>query len=190
MSIHAKGELKVKKLYLTRHCAAEGQTADASLTEQGKKQAEQLAQFFSTVAIDRIISSPFKRAVQTISPFNLKTGIPIETDERLTERVLSDKNLSDWLEKLELSFKDLELRYDGGESSLEAMKRIVEVLDEMILSDVETSVIVTHGNLLSLALKHYDENYGFEDWKNLSNPDIFLLQIDSDQVSVKRVWES
>ncbi|WP_432355660.1 histidine phosphatase family protein [Sporosarcina sp. A2] len=101
--------------------------------------------------------------------------------------MLSNENLSDWLEKLEASFEDMELRYASGESSLEAKDRIIEVLEE---SDVETSVIVTHGNLLSLALKHYYGEFGFKDWRSLSNPDIFLIQIDDDQVIIERVWKA
>lgn len=178
----------LKKCYLIRHCEAEGHAADAPLTAKGMKQAERIADFFSTMHVDTIISSPFKRAVQSIVPFTEKAGITIETDERLTERELSDENLLDWLEKLEASFEDMALRYAGGESSLEAMKRIVAVLEEIDKSDAETSVVVTHGNLLSLALKYYDREFGFEDWRNLSNPDIFLLQIDRDQVVIQRVW--
>ncbi|WP_051508710.1 histidine phosphatase family protein [Sporosarcina sp. D27] len=180
----------LKKLYLTRHCEAVGQAHDAQLTKQGMQQAEVLADFFSTIQVDRIISSPYKRAIQSISPFKMKTGVPLETDERLTERVLSNENLEDWFEKLEASFEDMELRYAGGESSLEAMKRIIEVLEEIIQSDVETSIVATHGNLLSLALMHYGGDFGFENWKNLSNPDIFLLEIDGDQIVIERVWAS
>ncbi|WOV85814.1 histidine phosphatase family protein [Sporosarcina jeotgali] len=179
----------MNKCYLMRHCEAEGQAGDAPLTEKGMKQAELIADFFSAIHVDRIISSPFKRAVQSIVPFTEKAGITLETDERLTERVLSTENLLDWLEKLEASFEDMGLRYAGGESSLEAMKRIIEVLEEIDQSDAKTSVVVTHGNLLTLALKYYDREFGFGDWRNLSNPDIFLLQVDSDRVVIQRVWE-
>ena len=50
-------------------------------------------------------------------------------DRQLTERVLSTKNISDWLEKLKTTFEDIELKFEGGESSQEAMKRIVEVVE-------------------------------------------------------------
>ncbi|WP_432355659.1 histidine phosphatase family protein [Sporosarcina sp. A2] len=73
----------MKRLYLIRHCEAEGQAADAPLTQNGMKQAELIADFFSTRHVDRIISSPFKRALQSIFPFTIKAGIPLETDERL-----------------------------------------------------------------------------------------------------------
>ncbi|REB07275.1 histidine phosphatase family protein [Sporosarcina sp. BI001-red] len=180
----------MKKLYVIRHCEAQGQEAEAPLTELGMQQADMLAEFLSTIHFDRIISSPFERSIQSISPFAKRTGITIETDERLTERVLSTEDLSDWLEKLEASFEEMELSFAGGESSLEATKRVVEVLEEIKMSEAETSVIVTHGNLLSLALKNYDENFGFVNWKKLSNPDIFLLQFDGGQEVVERVWNS
>ena len=178
----------LSKLYIVRHCEATGQAPEAPLTVQGTQQAQQLAEFFSTLKVDQIISSPFERAIQSIFPFAQKTGIPISTDERLKERVLSNENLENWLEKLKASYEEMELRYDGGESSLEASNRIIELFEEIKRSEVKTSIIVTHGNLLSLALKYYDQAFGFSDWKKLSNPDIYLLQLDGDRVIIRRLW--
>ncbi|MCM3758213.1 histidine phosphatase family protein [Sporosarcina aquimarina] len=177
----------MSKLYVIRHCAARGQAPEAPLTAQGTQQAEWLTEFFSTQNVDHIISSPFERAIQSITPFSQVTGIPIVKDERLKERVLSNENLEDWLEKLKVTFEDMELRYNGGESSKDAMNRIIGLFAEIIKSDMKTSIIVTHGNLLSLALKYYDSSFGFEDWKKLSNPDIYLLQFDGDQVIIKHL---
>ena len=56
----------MKKIYLIRHCEAEGQPAEATLTNNGFQQADQLAEFFRIFLIDRInprvlISVLFKR---------------------------------------------------------------------------------------------------------------------------------
>src|SRR5690625_7221239 len=84
------------------------------------EQANQLADFLSTHKIDRILSSPYLRAIQSIEPFSKRTNIQIEEDERLKERVLSNVNLIDWLEKLEKTYDNLTLTYEGGESSIQA----------------------------------------------------------------------
>ncbi|MFC4803108.1 MULTISPECIES: histidine phosphatase family protein [Neobacillus] len=37
-----------KKVYVIRHCEAEGQLKGAQLTEKGRKQAKELAEFLAT----------------------------------------------------------------------------------------------------------------------------------------------
>lgn len=178
-----------KNIYIIRHCKAEGQSKESQLTEIGFTQATELSSFLSDIKVDRIISSPFLRAIQTIKLFAEKRDINIEIDSRLSERVLSSISFSDWLDKLNATFNNLELKYEGGESSKEAMSRIVEVVDDIVASDSENTIIVTHGNLMSLLLNHFDKNFGFEQWKSLSNPDVFLLRISQNDFQIKRLWK-
>lgn len=178
----------LKKIYLIRHCEAKGQPAEAQLTERGLKQALHLAEVFSDIKIDRIISSPFKRAIQSIQPLASQINVEIEINNQLSERVLSMENLPDWIEKLRATFNEMELKFKGGESSQEAMNRIVEVVEDVFKSKANTTIIVTHGNLLALLLKHFNKDFGFDDWKNLSNPDVFLLTSETNTVTIKRVW--
>jgi 2,3-bisphosphoglycerate-dependent phosphoglycerate mutase len=177
----------MKRIYLIRHCEAEGQPSEAPLTDKGHKQAIRLSEYFKGIPIDSIISSPFKRAIQSIEPLAKRENLEIETNELLTERILSNQNLSDWLEKLRATFDNLDLKYEGGESSNEAMKRIIEVVEKAFNSEAQNIMIVTHGNLLSLLLKHYNHHFGFEDWKSLSNPDVFLLKKENDKVTFEHV---
>ncbi|WP_059104439.1 histidine phosphatase family protein [Shouchella shacheensis] len=179
----------MKKIYILRHCQAEGQSPEAPLTDQGFQQALEVADFFSEMPIDHIISSPYKRAIQSIQPLATRINVEIETNRQLTERVLSTKNLSDWLEKLRATFVDRELKFEGGESSREAMKRIVEVVEKAFSSESKTTIVVTHGNLMSLLFNHYNENFGFDDWQSLSNPDIFLLISERNKVTYDRLWK-
>jgi 2,3-bisphosphoglycerate-dependent phosphoglycerate mutase len=184
------GETRMgKKIYIIRHCEAKGQPPESPLTEKGNIQALELSEFFSGIKIDKIVSSPYLRAVQTIEPLANKLNLEIELDSRLTERILSQNNLPDWMEKLRATFEDLELKYDGGESSREAMNRIVEVVKEIKNSKVESAVIVTHGNIMSLLLEYYNKDIGFELWQGLSNPDVYLLQSVHNEFRIERLWE-
>src|SRR5687768_12125919 len=117
-------------LYVVRHCKATGQEPDSPLTEEGVIQAKNLAAFFQKREVSKIVSSPFARAVSSIEPFSEQSGIPVEIDERLRERVLSSENLEDWREKLERTFVERDLVFAGGESSSEAAGRGLEMLGE------------------------------------------------------------
>jgi 2,3-bisphosphoglycerate-dependent phosphoglycerate mutase len=177
----------MKNIYMIRHCEAEGQEPEAPLTDKGKQQALDLAAFFEKRKVERIISSPFKRAIQTIQPLASERDIVIEMNHQLSERVLSTRNMPDWYEKLRETYENLDLTYEGGESSRKAANRIIEVVDEVWKSDAENTIIVTHGGLLSLLLNHYDKNFGFEQWATLSNPDVYLLTSEK-QTNLERIW--
>jgi len=177
-----------KKIYIVRHCSAHGQPPEAKLTKEGHIQAKKLVEFFEDRKIERIISSPYQRAVDSIKPLSVSKGLEVEVDPRLAERVLSSNDLPDWQNKLEASFLDLDIKFDGGESSREAINRIVSVVDEIFLREVENTIIVTHGNLMSLLINNFDKIFGFEEWKRLSNPDVFLI-IEGSHF-VERLWEN
>lgn len=183
------GVVILKKIYVIRHCEAEGQLPEAQLTDKGLNQALELCEFFSNIKIDRIIASPYKRAIESIQPLAKRLNVEIEIDSKLTERLLSTSNLNDWYEKLRLTFDDIELKFDGGETSLDAMKRIIEVVENTFNSNNKNTIIVTHGNLMSLLLKHFNKDFGFEDWKNLSNPDVYLLKNENNKVTFERLWK-
>lgn len=182
----------MKNIYLIRHCQATGQEAEAELTEVGQEQALQLADYLAAVPVEYIISSPFTRAVKTIKPYAEKNSLSVQEEERLSERVLSHENLTDWLTALEQSFIDVDLRFGQGETSREAQSRGMAVLKELWDSPYENIVLVTHGNLLALLLQHFEPSFGFKEWQRLSNPDVYQLSFEDnmDQAEVKRIWQA
>ncbi|OCA83071.1 phosphoglycerate mutase [Bacillus sp. FJAT-27225] len=178
----------MKKVYMIRHCQADGQEPDAALTVLGKVQAESLADLLSSKQITYIVSSTYERAISTIQPFAKKTGLPIHTDARLAERVLTSTPTRDWLSMLEQSFANPDLEFEGGESSKKAMKRGLAALNDVLAHSEGNAAVVTHGNLLALILGYYDKHFGFEQWRSLSNPDVFELNLNEDNVQIKRMY--
>lgn len=176
------------KLYIIRHSKAEGQDPEAKLTSAGKKESEHLANFLAQFPIEFVVSSPFTRAIHTIEPFIRKKHISFKIDERLKERVLSSEDRSDWLEKLQQTYVDMDLKFTEGESSNEATQRINGVVEELKLGTDKYVAIVTHGNIMSLLLNHYQPSFGFEEWKQLSNPDVFEMDFGKEGTVVKRIW--
>lgn len=175
----------MKMVYLVRHCSATGQEPGAKLTDMGHQQAVELTTFFKDIKIDHIISSPFARAQHSIQPTAQLKNISITIDENLAERTLSTSNLPNWLELLEETFTDFDLKLDGGESSREATNRALKVVNE----SPNNSVLVTHGNLMCLILKHFDDSVGFQEWKSLSNPDVYSLTIVNNKSTIEQLWE-
>lgn len=181
--------IMIKNVYVVRHCKADGQEPDAKLTEIGIQQAEKLAEFLLDKDIDMIISSPFERAYRTIAPLAEQIGREAILDDRLAERILSSKNHPDWRDMLRKTYDDLDICYEGGESSNTAMSRAIAVVMQALSSENKNIVLVSHGNLISLLLKHFDVRVGYEEWEALTNPDVFQLTFSADEKpNIRRIW--
>ncbi|CAM3148867.1 histidine phosphatase family protein [Paenibacillus sediminis] len=87
------------------------------------------------------------------------------------------------------SFEDMDFKLPGGESTAEAANRGIEVINELLDTSANNIVIVTHGNLLSLIIRNFKKEFGFNEWKEMKNPDVFELIIENDKFSIDRIWK-
>ena len=184
-----KGRTYVKCIYLVRHCEATGQGSECTLTNQGIIQARELTDFFRMIPIDRIISSPYKRAIESCKGIAKEKSIHIESDCRLIERILCKQEIPEWREKLYQSFCDRDVKLVGGESSNEAALRGCAVIEEVLRGEFNDTLIVTHGNLFTLLLNHFDKSYGYETWMQLTNPDVYHLTFNNNELYIRRIWK-
>jgi 2,3-bisphosphoglycerate-dependent phosphoglycerate mutase len=178
-------------IYVIRHCKATGQEIEAELTREGFEQANGLAEFLSNYPIQKVISSPYVRARQTIEPFLKIQGMGMLIDNRLGERVLSGNNepLPNWLDDLRATFEDDSISFNGGESSKEATDRIMALVEEIMNDEAENIALVSHGNLTTLLLRAFNESYGFNEWQAMTNPDVFVIKLTGNNRIVERIWK-
>jgi probable phosphoglycerate mutase len=134
-------------LILTRHGQAAagdvmlGGQLDMALLTRGREEAEALARRLSGVRIDRIVSSPMLRALETAQMIAM--GRPVEVDERLREL---DYGRWEGLTYAEIDAHDPELRarweHDpaathspGGESGDDVAARALNFLVDLIAAE-------------------------------------------------------
>jgi 2,3-bisphosphoglycerate-dependent phosphoglycerate mutase len=177
-----------KCLFVVRHCESTGQEASAPLTTVGQAQAVLLADHLEIAGGELLVSSPYTRAQQSIAPLARRLGLPVEIDGRLAERVLSTEPLAHWREAIRQTFVDLDLAWPGGESSRTAMTRGRAALDALLVRPDRTVVVVTHGNLMTLILRSFEPQWGFQTWEGLSNPDVYCIAVHEDRVKIARTW--
>jgi 2,3-bisphosphoglycerate-dependent phosphoglycerate mutase len=178
-----------KIIYVIRHCQATGQEPQAVLTTAGRIQAQVLAKFLLDRKIERIVSSPFLRAIQSLELLACLLGLEIETDERLVERVLSNTPLPDWLACLRDTFTNSDLSFPGGESSRIATQRAVSALQDILDHEQQITALVSHGNLCTLLLGYFDKTIGFSTWEHMTNPDVFRLCLSDGKATVEHIWK-
>ncbi|ODV89708.1 hypothetical protein CANCADRAFT_27754 [Tortispora caseinolytica NRRL Y-17796] len=137
-----------------------GITGDPSLSNHGREQAEELAQFVASLQppVQAIISSPFYRCVETARPSALATGLPVHLDNGVAEwysrsRVTHPSPASP--EVLQQFFPDIAIAKDyeptvvpstEGETYQELEQRCAKALAQLIdrFSDREAILICTH----------------------------------------------
>ena len=134
-----------------------GSWTDWDLTELGKEQADRIGAKLKTELAGKkpiLFSSDLKRAKQTAEAIAKHLGV-----QPIFRRELRERNLGkccgksvQWLrenrERPEITVDDK--LFSDGESRRDAWNRLRPFYEEMMASDEETVVIVSHGDLLSI----------------------------------------
>jgi 2,3-bisphosphoglycerate-dependent phosphoglycerate mutase len=169
----------VSKLLLIRHCQSTGRHPDAPLSEAGAKAAGALITRLHDLAPDAVYSSPYERAHATVRPFAISAGLSVALDDRLRERVLSDRDLDDRLDHIRRSFAEPDYRAPGGESLNQTKQRAIAALTDIAAAGHRLPAVSSHRNLIASVLRSMDTAFGFEQWQDLRTPDLFEIELDA-----------
>jgi len=176
-----------KNLYLIRHGKAsmEGSDRERVLDNDGNTQAislcKKIKKQFENQKI-RIISSPFKRAMQTIEKLSFDMSINIEQSDALEEiKIGKDENLSKH-QIIEKMWSDQNFKVKNGSSQSEHVKMIKQNIEKILKEFYQNDynlILVSHGNSIGIILKYFlNTNFTFNDWKKISMPDMYCLEFD------------
>ena len=157
-------------VYFIRHAESDISIRDEAmrpLTEKGMRDCLLVTEYLSDKNIDRVISSPFKRAVDTVSDFAEKFGFEIELIDDFRER----KSDSNWLRDtdfrpfIERQWNDFTYSLSDGECLAVVQERNIHALNDVLTRYTGKNLVVgTHGTALSTIINYYDESYGFSDF--------------------------
>jgi len=165
MSIRSYGNMPDTSLvlYLVRHGEAEHnvlgvgsslpEITERHLTERGKEQIQAAAEHLAGQSVDAIIASPLVRTQETAAIISEKTGVPVQTDDRLHETglgVFNEQPIRRFFGKYPDPTTRISIREDDGVESFDTMRARLE----SFLADVwshyagKTVVVVSHGDPL------------------------------------------
>lgn len=180
-------------IYFARH-ADSTYTPDElnrPLSKKGFKDAEKVTKLLSKENITHVISSPYKRSLQTVEDTAKLFGLNIIIDEGFRERKLSDGFIDNFDETVFKAWESLNFNLPGGESGYYAQNRGILSLEKAIEKYCGGNIVIgTHGNIMILIMNHYDKKYDYDFWDNLSMPDIYKLSFENKKlVQIRRVWK-
>jgi 2,3-bisphosphoglycerate-dependent phosphoglycerate mutase len=185
-------------IYMVRHAISPfslDNERDRGLSEQGKKDSIKAAELLKKEGIDIVVSSTYARAIETVKPLASLLNKEIIQYEELVERPIASLKYEidedELLKGIEKSFVDIDYCLAEGETTRQAQDRSIPTFKH-ILSEYKGKKIAigTHGNILTIILKYFDDSYGYDFWKSTSKPDIYRLEFDENElIYVERHWK-
>lgn len=178
-------------IYFVRHAHSTytKEERERPLYEKGHLDAENVTHLLKDKHIDVVISSPYKRAIQTVQGIANTYHVSIEIEEDLRERLLSSEPVADFNDAIENVWEDWSFAYEGGESNDVAQRRAVICMQNILKKYEDKNIVIgTHGNIMVLLMNYFDSKYDFQFWKTLHMPDVYKLTFDNNRfISAERI---
>lgn len=155
-------------LYYVRHAQPDYSVHDdltRPLTEKGMRDCALVTDFLTDKSIDRVFSSPYKRAVDTVQPFAAQAHLPVTLIDDLRERRIDSVWIDDFDSFCKAQWADFDYRYKDGECLREVQERNIEALQKILLTCAGQNIVIGgHGTALSTIINFYDSAFGYEDF--------------------------
>jgi probable phosphoglycerate mutase len=157
----------MKKVYFVRHGKTGGnesnsyQTFDTPLSEKGREQANFLAERFTKIRFDILISSSMNRALETAGAIAQKTKHSIVSEDLFCEclrptvvrgKSKDDEEVKEIAKILDSYWKSEDKRHSDEENFFDLKSRAIKALEYLKNREEEIMVVVTHGAFLKMLL--------------------------------------
>lgn len=138
-----------------------GRSPGVPLSQEGRRQAEFLAERLRPGSVEALHSSPLERARATAAPMAARLGLEIQIADELNEI-----DYGDWTSRTLADLHDLEewqrfnllrstARIPGGEAMLEVQARMLRLIERLCSAHPEETIaLVSHGDVIKAALAH------------------------------------
>ncbi|MEC5236525.1 histidine phosphatase family protein [Bacillus mycoides] len=169
-------------IYFVRHAHSTytKEERERPLSDKGHIDADNVIHLLKEEHIDVVISSPYKRAIQTVQGIANTYNLSIQLEEDLRERLLSKEPVTDFNDAIQKVWEDWTFAYEGGESNDVAQRRAVLCMQSILKKYKGKNIVIgTHGNIMVLLMNYFDSKYGFQFWKTLHMPDVYKLTFDN-----------
>ncbi len=138
---------------------------ERELTAKGLADCALVTQYLSDKSIDVVLSSPYKRAVDTVKDFADQFHLEIETVEAFRERKIGEAWIEDFDGFSKRQWVDFTYKRPEGEALCDVQKRNVEALFEVLERHRGKNIVIgSHGTALSTVIHYFNNAYSYEDF--------------------------
>lgn len=170
------------KVYFVRHAEPNYNNHDdltRELTEKGLRDRELVTEFLADKEIDVVLSSPFKRAYDTVKHLADSRGETILVVDDFRERKIDNVWIPDFNSFCERQWQDFDYKLADGESLREVQTRNIAAL-ELVLAQYQDQNIVIggHGTAISTVLNYYDPMFDYGEYNKVRRLMPFVAELD------------
>ena len=148
------------------------------LSPKGMQDRSLVTRFLKDRRIDVAVSSPYKRAIDTIREFTDSAGLEIELVDGFRERKVDSGWIADFTSFARRQWEDFSFKLSDGECLGEVQQRNVAALKELLERYSGKNIVVgSHGTALSTVLNHYDHSYGYQDFADMRDKMPWIVEL-------------
>ena len=144
--------------------------ASRELTAKGLQDRKLVTNFLLDKHIDVVLSSPYKRAIDTVADFAETLNLQIETVWDFRERKVDSEWIDDFNSFCKKQWEDFNYKLSDGETLGEVQNRNITALNKVLeIYNGKNIVIGSHGTALSTIINYYDKTFGYSDFEKIRN---------------------
>ena len=158
-------------VYFVRHAQPNYNNHDDAtreLTEKGLQDRKLVTEFLRDKQVDSVLSSPYKRAVDTVKDFADTYGFSIRLVDDFRERKIESTWIEDFKGFSRKQWSDFDYKLSDGESLREVQNRNISALKQVLDEYAgKTVVIGSHGTALCTILQYFNPSFGYDDFDRI-----------------------
>lgn len=158
-------------VYFVRHAEPDYSVHDdmeRPLTEKGRRDCALAEAYLKDRPISLVVSSPFRRARDTVAGLAESRGLPVVCADGFRERKITDGWISDFAPYAERQWTDFSYKLENGECLSEVRERNVAALGALLTQYPDRAIAVgTHGTALSTVINYYDPTFSYKDFQSI-----------------------
>ena len=158
-------------IYFVRHAEPNYENHDdisRELSNKGLKDRRLVTDFLIDKQIDIVLSSPYKRAIDTIREFAEIKGIGITIIDEFKERRVDSGWIEDFNSFCKKQWEDFSYKLSDGECLEEVQNRNILALSRVLEQYRNKNIVVgSHGTALSTIINYYDKTFGYSDFDKI-----------------------
>lgn len=157
------------EVYFVRHAEPNYDNHDdltRELTEKGLRDRALATAFLEDKHITAVLSSPYKRAVDTVRDFAERHDLPITTVSDFRERRVDSEWIEDFDGFCRRQWADFDYKYTDGETLRAVQARNIAALSGVLRTYAGQRIAIgSHGTALSTIVNYFDPAFGYEDFQ-------------------------
>lgn len=158
------------------------------LTQKGLEDTKLVTEFLSNKNINVVLSSPYKRSIDTVKSFAEKYSFEIELIDDFKERKVDSIWIEDFTAFCIQQWSDFSYKLSDGETLGEVQRRNIIALNNVIKKYPDKNIVIgSHGTAMSTIINYFDNTFGYADFEKIKGLMPWVIRLIFDKESLQKI---